>query len=207
MKKLISLLVLALCAFGCSAGSEGESLGSSQEAICTNAPIATGTVGASWTFLHGFEAVPGVPSSLKVFTATSPTYDGVIDFGGTSNAQVETAATGGCSYGCVPFSGKIFQLDFLREPYSGYWLTSVFVNGTAGPAGVPGLHVAEIKGDFWPVGNVVTMAFGTGTPNSGLRRVRQDTGVNGKFFFEGRNDAGTFLSYPVTFRNRCGVLY
>lgn len=205
MKKLISLLVLALCAFGCSAGSS-EELGESREAICTNAPIATGTVGASWTFLHGFEAVPGIPSSLKVFAATSPTGDGVIDFGGTSDAQVFTAATGGCTYGCVPFSGKIFSLLLFREPYSGLWLTSVHVNATAGPGGLPGSHVAEIKGNFWPVGNSVSMTFGTGTPNSGLRRIRQDTGVNGKFYFEGRNDAGAFLSYPVTFQNSCGVL-
>ena len=73
MKNLITLLLLAFCAFGCSAGPS-EDLGSYQEALCTNAPIATGTVGASWTFLHGFEAVSGVPSSLKVFTNTSPTY-------------------------------------------------------------------------------------------------------------------------------------
>ncbi len=50
MKKLIVLLVLALCAFGCSAGSV-EDVGEQQAAVCTGAPYAYGSAGC----------VPGSP--------------------------------------------------------------------------------------------------------------------------------------------------
>ena len=171
----------------CSAG-EGD-LGVSQEAVCSSAPICTGTVGSAIkrsTNYFIMSPVPGEPYSAQVST---PNGSGQVHWGSTSDIAFRTTGCAGTPCAAWP-TGAVTLLKLEN------------INGSGAPDGVRiivnGVKVAELTN----CANSSSLQSPT-TFSGGLMRIRQDTGLNSVLYFEGY-DAGVWKSRTGRFSNACG---
>jgi hypothetical protein len=193
MKKLLMLLVMMLAA--CSA-APGEDLGETSQALCSGPPIATGTVGAMVTTPYISTVLPwtGPPAeaySAKVFLSTGGT--GKVSWGAPSGTTYRVAGCVGFDGPCVvPPAGPITTLKlFSGTNDDGTLFVSFYINGS---------KASELVG-----ANAATSLQNTKTYSSGIARIRQDTGANSRFYFEGYN-AGVWTSWSAKFFNSCGSI-
>ncbi len=195
MKKLILFLMTMLLA-ACSAPMPGEDVGSTQEALCSGPPIATGTVGttSSPPYISTVLPWPGPPAeaySVKVFQSNGGS--GKASWGSLSGTTYRVAGCIGFDGPCVvPPSGPITTLRlFNGTTADNTMFVSFYING---------VKASELDG-----ANVATSLQNTKPFSGGITRIRQDTGANSRFFFEGPN-AGGWASWAAKFFNSCGSI-
>lgn len=191
MKKLMLLLVMMICALGCSAESS-EGLGVSQEAICTGPAVCTGSVGSAIK-IKGADYFVMAPYPGEAYSAqvSTPNGSGKISWGAASGFVFRTS---GCSNApCVAWpSGSITSLKLHNASVNVSPYVEFIVNG---------VKAAELTGATNASSLQNTQPF-----SGSLRRVHQDTGANSRFYFEGY-DAGVWKSWAGFFvADPCGAI-
>lgn len=190
LKPLLLLLCSMLLLAACSAPMPTEEVGESQEAVCTGAPVATGSVGSSVPVRGNYFTMapnPGVPHSALVATANG---SGSVSWGSTSDLVFRT--TGCTDVPCVAWpSGSITTLKLQNAPLSSPPYVGFYVNGVKAAELTGATNVSSLQN---------TLPF-----SGGLYRIRQDTGSNSRFYFEGY-DAGVWTSRTGRFVNACGSI-
>ncbi len=195
--KTLMLLLITMLFTACSAPMPGENVGETQNALCTGGgpPIATGTVGTMSTTptLRAFSpwaGPPAEPYSAKV--NTSARTSGKISWGAESGLVYKTTGCTGFDGPCGEWFGvPITSLNLQSWNDLGVMWVSFVVNG---------VKVAELVG-----ANANTSLQNTKMYSGGVTRIRQDTGSNSRFYFEGWN-AGVWTSWSAKFFNNCGSI-
>ena len=194
---MLKMLVVATLLVGCSAPGVDEDLGAAQAALCSGPPIATGSVGTSGTHYFLTSVTPWVGPPAEAYSAFVSTskgpITGKISWGSTSDTTFRTSGCTGFDGACAGWpAAKITTLRlFSGVDNSGNYFTSFWANGS---------KAAELGGAM-----ASTSLQNTRTFSDGLSRIRQDTGANSRFYFEGW-DAGVWTSWSAKFINSCGSI-
>jgi len=193
--KILWLCLCSLMVFACSA-SPPENVGEMKEALCSGPPVATGTVGTASASPYITTIAPWIGPPAEVYSAnvsTSALTNGKISWGSLSDTSFRTTGCAGFDGACVawPATPDTKLRIFNGTNDDGALFTSFYVNG---------VKVAELLG-----ANANTSLQNTKTYSGGLTRIRQDTGSNSRFYFEGWNN-GVFIRWSARFFNSCGSI-